>query len=172
MLESSAVQDTIQSYTISFYLLKPLPRSSDKSKSPRQRRSGEPGVTKEREATLKYVISEAEFKQQQQQKRKSESPKRHQHRGHHSEGQRPHKDRPRHHHHQSEGHQGQHGHRQSIRRQAQVASTAPLTGPGGGGDVSDAFDDDGLFQFEQGGGAAAPAAVAAPGEDRTDCKRQ
>ena len=85
----------------------------------------------------------------------------------------------------SEGQGGQGSHRQSIRRQAQVqsapttttahppapAAAAASSGGGGGGDVSDAFDDDGLFRFEQ--GAAAEAAVAAPGEDRTDCgKRQ
>ena len=83
----------------------------------------------------------------------------------------------------SEGQGGQGSHRQSIRRQAQVQSAPTTTtahpppaaaaaASSGGGDVSDAFDDDGLFRFEQ--GAAPEAAVAAPGEDRTDCggKRQ
>ena len=91
---------------------------------------------------------------------------------------------PRGHPRSSEGHYGGQCHRQSIRRQAQVqsapttttahpppAAAAAASSGGGGGDVSDAFDDDGLFRFEQ--GAAAEAAVAAPGEDRTDCgKRQ
>ena len=75
---------------------------------------------------------------------------------------------------ESEGNQG-HLHRQSIRRQAQVhsAPTAHARVAPGGGEVSDAFDDDGLFHFEQPGAVAATsaAAAAAPGEDRTDCPR-
>ena len=113
---------------------------------------GEEGVA----GALKYVISETEFKQQQ--RRKGESPKQPRRPGQRGE---------------PEGHQG---HRQSIRRQARLtgAQTAAHAAPMAGGDVSDAFDDDGLFQFEQGGGGggAVDATATAPGEDRTDCSRR
>ena len=52
------------------------------------------------------------------------------------------------------------------------AQTAAHAAPMAGGDVSDAFDDDGLFHFEQGGGGAVDATATAPGEDRTDCSRR
>jgi hypothetical protein len=153
------------------------PRKKGTTPKGEKRKSTKKTVSTEQDESLKYVISETEYLQQQQQQKEEPSPPqrgraRHHQGAEHKELQQQQRRR------RAEGGSGggagdAPSNRQSIRRQAQVTgSSAPAFEVHAVvGDVSDAFDDDGLFHFEQEGGGR-NVEFRGAGGDRSDCKRK